>query len=332
MMGEEVERQPKIVTHDDFDGVVSAALVSRALGVDCFVFAGPRTIAESRITITSQDIVCDLPYPLECGMWFDHHEGNLEELRYRGIDPATLAGSFALRDSCARVVYEYFRPRGCFPDFYEETVGEADVLDSFRFASIEEWRKPTPGKMVDAAIKAQEGSPRERSAFLRRLVRQVRDLPLGEVASTEEICRAYEEYHRQEEEMLQVIARQARFLPGDEGQEMVVLDFTDYARPPRVIKKLAFLLYPQAKAVLEVRNLMRGGLKTTDLSVSMSLGINLPGQGHGKDVGEIMRSLNIGDGHAGAAAGTVYCASKAEMLRAKEKLLAQILALWRAQQ
>ena len=31
-----------------------------------------------------------------------------------------------------------------------------------------------------------------------------------------------------------------------------------------------------------------------------------------------MRTLNIGDGHPGAAAGTVRCASKQEMLKKKE--------------
>ncbi len=321
----------KIVTHNDFDGVVSAALVSRALGVDRFVFAGPRTIAESRITITERDIVCDLPYPLECGLWFDHHEGNLEELRYRNIDPSTIPGRFALEDSCARVVYDYFAKDVDFPDFYERTVAEADVLDSFKFSSVEEWREPTPGKIVDAAIKAQEGAPQERSAFLRRLVRQVRDLPLEEVAELPEIAEAYEQYHRQEEHMLEAIQRQAEFLPEDENRELILLDFTGYNRPPRIIKKLAFLLYPEAKAVLEIKNLFRGGVKTTDFSLSMSLGISLTGQDHKKDVGEIMRQLNIGDGHPGAGAGTVYCSSKAEMLKEKERFIREIYRIWSSQ-
>jgi hypothetical protein len=330
-MMEERVPQRKIVTHNDFDGVVSAALVSRAEGVDRFLFAGPRTIAESRLTITAEDIVCDLPYPLECGLWFDHHEGNLEELKYRGIEPGSLPGRFALLDSCARVVYEYYRERVDFPEFYEQAVAEADLLDSFRFSSVEEWRRPTPGKIVDAAIKAQEGAPPQREAFLRWLVRKVRDFPLEEVAASPEIASAYEEYHQQEEEMLEIIRRQAAFAPEDPDREIIVLDFTSYPRQPRVIKKLAFLIYPEAKAVVEIRNLFRGGLKTTDLSVSMSLGISLAGREHRKNVGEIMRRLNIGDGHGGGGAGTVYCASKAEMLREKDRILGAIVSLWRSQ-
>ena len=81
------ETYEKIITHNDFDGIVSAALCAWALGVDRLVFAGPLTITKAQITITERDVVCDLPYPLQCGLWFDHHEGNREELGYRGIDP-----------------------------------------------------------------------------------------------------------------------------------------------------------------------------------------------------------------------------------------------------
>jgi hypothetical protein len=48
----------------------------------------------------------------------------------------------------------------------------------------------------------------------------------------------------------------------------------------------------------------------------------------GKDIGDIMRSLNIGDGHQGAGAGRISCGSKSEMLRQKEQTLRRILQLW----
>ncbi len=75
-----------IVTHNDFDGLGSAALLSWAWDIEDIRFAGPITIAKAEISITRADIVCDLPYPVECGMWFDHHLGNLTELELRGID------------------------------------------------------------------------------------------------------------------------------------------------------------------------------------------------------------------------------------------------------
>ena len=95
----------RIITHDDFDGIVSSVICSYVFNIEDIQFAGPRTITESLLTITEDDIVCDLPYPLRCGLWFDHHQGNEEELKYRGIDNNQLEGRFALEPSCSRVVY-----------------------------------------------------------------------------------------------------------------------------------------------------------------------------------------------------------------------------------
>src|SRR4030067_2144361 len=101
----------RIITHNDFDGLVSAAICLFALKINFIVFTGPRTVSEARISITDEDVVCDLPYPLECDLWFDHHEANLEELGFRKIDPASIKARFDIKDSCARVVYQYFWER-----------------------------------------------------------------------------------------------------------------------------------------------------------------------------------------------------------------------------
>jgi hypothetical protein len=62
----------------------------------------------------------------------------------------------------------------------------------------------------------------------------------------------------------------------------------------------------------------------------MSLSINGNRQDQSKNIGEIMRSLNIGDGHPGAAAGQIHCKSKQEMLKKKKEVLSQIYELWRS--
>jgi hypothetical protein len=62
----------------------------------------------------------------------------------------------------------------------------------------------------------------------------------------------------------------------------------------------------------------------------MSLSIN-GNRSNRRNIGEIMRTLNIGDGHPGAAAGTVRCRSKQEMLKKKQELVNQIFTLWASQ-
>ncbi len=83
---------------------------------------------------------------------------------------------------------------------------------------------------------------------------------------------------------------------------------------------------------MEVYNLTDyQGVKSNNVGVSMSLSINGNRQDRSRNIGEIMRALNIGDGHPGAAAGTVHCKSKQEMLKKKKELLKQIFRLWSSQ-
>jgi len=297
--------------------------------VEKVFFTGPSSIERSLVNITEADVVCDLPYPLECGLWFDHHEGNFQALEYRNIDPSLLPGRFDLKPSCARVVFDFFGQDVTFPAWYEETVREADIIDSFNYSSMEEWRKETPGRIIDKTLKISDPSLRERNAYMKNLVFQIRDRPLKEVARLPAVRKRLAGYEEKELRMTKIIQQSASFLPSDGEGKMVILDLTGYKRRPDIVKNLAFLIFPEALSVLEVHNLHDRGVKTNHLSFSLSLSLNK--REHKKDVGEIMRSLNIGDGHKGAAGGTVYCTSKAEMLRKKGEIIEEIFRLWEEQ-
>jgi oligoribonuclease NrnB/cAMP/cGMP phosphodiesterase (DHH superfamily) len=322
----------KIVTHNDFDGIVSASLCSWVLKIQRVIFTGPLTIARSQITITEKDVVCDLPYPLQCGLWFDHHEGNLQELTYRKIDPKSIPGRFDLKPSCSRVVYEYFSEREELPLYFLKAVEEADVIDSFSYASIEDWRRETPGKVISLTLNVPFQTVEDQASYMRNLVQQLRDRSIEEVSPLDFVQKRLKQYREEEGRMLRMIRDASYFIEQDEQKEVVVIDLTPYQRRPYLIKNLAFLIYPEALGVLEVYNLMdHQGVKSNHLGLSMSLSINGNRQDQSKNIGEIMRTLNIGDGHPGAAAGTVRCQSKQEMLKKKKELLEQIFRLWSSQ-
>jgi oligoribonuclease NrnB/cAMP/cGMP phosphodiesterase (DHH superfamily) len=326
------EGYEKIITHNDFDGIISASLCSWVLKIQKVMFAGPLTIARSQITITENDVVCDLPYPLQCGLWFDHHEGNLQELTLRKIDPKSIPGRFDLKPSCSRVVYEYFSERVEFPSYFLKAVEEADVIDSFSYSSIEDWRKETPGRVIDLTLKVSFASAEDQASYMRNLVQQLRDRSIEEVSHLEVVQKWLKKYREEEGRMLRIIRDASYFTEQDEKKEVAVIDLTSYQRRPHLIKNLAFLIYPGALGVLEVYNLMdHQGVKSNHIGVSMSLSINGNRNGQSKNIGEIMRTLNIGDGHPGAAAGQIRCKSKQEMLKKKKELLNQVFKLWLAQ-
>jgi hypothetical protein len=334
-----------IITHNDFDGVVSAAIISLALGINRIIFAGPNFIEQRKISITERDIVCDLPYPSECGMWFDHHQGNLMALELRGVDIARIGGKFQLEPSCARVVYNYFKvsseqlsasskdaplftPHSLPPPFFEETVQAADIIDSFNYPDINAWREETPGKIIDYSIKNPEGRPQLKNEYLRTLINYIKKIPLMEIAQVPEVWQRFQKYKEKEEGMLRLIQDGIYFLPEDKENVLAIIDLTCHSRKPTIVKNLVFLLYPRAQAVVEVQNLFSRGIKTNDLSLSMALGFALNDSGHNKDVGEIMRRLNMGDGHPGAGSGIIRCRSKKEMLARKASILKEIFHHW----
>ncbi len=322
----------RIVTHNDFDGIVSASLCSWAFEIPRVFFAGPLAITRSQITITEKDVVCDLPYPLECGLWFDHHDGNLQELTLRKIDVQSIPGRFDLKPSCSRVVFEYLSERRDLPAYFSEAVDETDVIDSFSYSSIEDWRRETPGRVIDLTLKVSFPSANEQASYMRNLVQQLRDRPIEEVSRLDFVKKGLKKYREEEGKMLRIIQDASYFIGGDEKKEVVVIDLTPYQRRPHLIRNLAFLIYPEALAVLEVYSLTdHQGVKSNNIGVSMSLSINGNRQDRGKNIGEMMRTLNIGDGHPGAAAGTVHCKSKQGMLKKKKELLEQIFKLWSSQ-
>lgn len=319
----------RIITHNDLDGVVSAAICAHCFQIDDVRFVGPNAVIRGEISTTEGDIVCDLPYPVHCGLWFDHHEGNALAVQYRNIDVEGIAGRFAPKASCSRVVYEYFSEQGwVLPPYFEGTVEETDVIDSFDYRSVEEWRRETPGKLVDYFLKASSSTQHDKHRSMRELVGWVRDLPLHEVTALPAVREGIERYKKEEERMLKRIQEDAYFLPDDRRKEIVIIDLTRHNRRPQIIKNLAFLLYPQASAALEIYSLFDRGIKTTNLGFSISLSFTVNHQDHAKDLGEIMRELNMGDGHRGAAAGTVYANSKTEMLKQKQEVLQEIYKLW----
>jgi hypothetical protein len=326
------EDYEKIVTHHDFDGIVSASICAWALKIDRILFTGPLTITKSKITITEKDVVCDLPYPVECGLWFDHHEGNVQELELRGIDPRSIPGRFDRKPSCSRVVHEFFSERGALPGYFERAVEEADVIDSFAYDSMEEWQKETPGKVIDWTLRVRFPSADDQNAYFRNLAQQLRNRSLDEVSHFPFVQKHLKQYREEEGQMLKIIRTSSYFLEQDRGKEIVILDLTPHRRRPHLTKNLAFLVYPEALAVLEIYHLLDHGVKSNHLGFSMALSIQGNKGTSPKNIGEIMRTLNLGDGHPGAAAGTVRCSSKQEMLKKKKDVLSQVFRLWASPQ
>ena len=63
----------RIVTRSDFDSLISAVLLSSVHDIDEIMITNPDEIISNSFEITKNDIITNLPYHSDCGLWFDHH-------------------------------------------------------------------------------------------------------------------------------------------------------------------------------------------------------------------------------------------------------------------
>lgn len=311
-----------ILTHNDLDGIASAALCAEIYQISDVFFSGPASV--DRMPVTSATIVCDLPYPKECGLWFDHHIANGEELKLRGVNSAELPGKLEEKPSCLHVIYDYFKSQTSI-DHWEPFVNAVDKLDGFQYRSVEEWREKTPEKILDACIKSDYNDKN----LLRELVKRLQSGNYQSTARDTDIRAKAEAYFKSESSQQDLIRKNGRYL--DDCNEIAIINLTDAKKPVTLQKNLAFIHFTEASAVLEVRCLYESGRKTNHLNFSMSLGFVPPAVKKKKDIGEIMRKIGIGSGHPGAASGQVRCGSKAARQEAEIRVLGQIQEFWKEQ-
>ena len=116
----------RVLYRGDLDGVVCAVILKEVGLCDDVKIAHPRDIQESRVDITSNDIICNLPYHKGCYMWFDHHSSEFNKSNF----PSEFNGLVSEAPSAAGLVYKYFLSD--FPELkkYEKLVYETDLIDS----------------------------------------------------------------------------------------------------------------------------------------------------------------------------------------------------------
>lgn len=126
----------RLVTRSDFDGLVCAALLKHIGLIDEFKFSHPKDIQDGIVAIGPDDVLANVPYHPDCGIWFDHHSSETERLG--NID---FKGASKLLPSCARVIWEYYGGNEKFPASFNEMMEAVDKVDSGQL-SLEEIENP----------------------------------------------------------------------------------------------------------------------------------------------------------------------------------------------
>ena len=63
----------RLVTRGDLDGLTSAVIVTLKEPIDEVLLIHPQDITDKKVPIRSDDILANVPFHPDAGLWFDHH-------------------------------------------------------------------------------------------------------------------------------------------------------------------------------------------------------------------------------------------------------------------
>lgn len=275
----------RLVTRGDLDGLACAVVITSKEPIDELLLVHPQDITDKRIEITSNDILANVPYHPNAGMWFDHHlltDSNEKP-------PAQFEGRYGLAPSAARLVYEYYLERS--PDDpallrLKRLIDETDRLDAAQLTA-EDVENPRDYILLGYTIDSRSGLG-DFESYFRKLIDWLKTMPIEEVLQQPEV-RARVERMRNEADAFKALLKRNSF----QLQNVVVTDLREIDRLPAGNRFLVYTLFPDTNVSLRVH----WGPQRN--SVIAAVGHSIFNRTCQTSVGELMSRYG-GGGHRGA--------------------------------
>jgi hypothetical protein len=274
----------RLVTRPDLDGLTCAVLLSACEPIDSVELVQPQDVAERRVAIGPEDILANLPYHPDCGMWFDNHL--LTDTR--STPPAGFKGRYAQAPSAARVVYQHYLPDHPGLSRHETLVAETDRLDSAQL-TLQDVVAPAGYVLLGFTLDSRTGLGGLREYF-DLLLPAVRQRPVEEVLALPEVQQRVATLREQDRSFKQAALAHSRM-----DGNVVVTDFRSLDPVPVGNRFLILTLFPQANVAVRVQ-WAPGRQK-----VSVSAGRSIFDRSCRANIGVLM-SLHGGGGQPGAGA------------------------------
>lgn len=265
----------RVTTRADWDGLVSAALLSVVEKIDSYRFIEPGPFQSGALLVTNDDIIANLPFREKCGMWFDHHATNETSSDFKG--------SWWIAPSAARVIVDYYK-NDKLKD-YEKLVEETDKIDSGQL-TMDDVQNPKGFVLVSATLEGKKLDDEPYWLHLIDLIRQnnIEKTMIDELV--EERCVAYMTNNQE--------YGQAIHLYSDMVENVLVTDFRKVWHGEPGNRFLAYTLFPESDIWVRAQD-NPNDPKRIHISVGRSIFLRTS-EVH---VGKLM-AKHGGGGHAGA--------------------------------
>lgn len=275
----------RLVTRGDLDGLTSAVIITMKEAIDEIVLVHPQDITDKRVQITKNDILANLPYHPEAGVWFDHHlltESNEKP-------PDDFKGRYAVAPSAARLVYDYYLERHPNdPELLrlEQLVHETDRLDSAQLTP-DDVEHPRDYILLGYTIDSRTGLGAF-TAYFKQLVEWLKTMPIGDVLSQPDVAKRVQKLRADQEDFKTLLQRNSFTL-----NNVIVTDLREMKQLPAGNRFLIYTLFPEQNVSLRVH------WGPYHESVIAAVGHSIFNRTCNTSVGELMSRWG-GGGHRGA--------------------------------
>lgn len=279
----------RLLTRSDFDGLVCAALLKEVEQIDEIEFHHPKDMQDGKVKVTSNDIITNLPYHPDAGMWFDHHASEAsrnEDMMFKG--------RFAVAPSAARVVYDYYVLQGKGEKLakYQELLIEVDKSDS---ANLEpdDVTNPKGWILLSYLMDPRTGLGKSRDyqisnkELMMKLVDWINQKTPDEILNENDIKERVERYRQDEKTFKEVQAKHSR-----QDGNVVITDFRGIDAPVGN-RFLIYTQFPTANISIRIMDGRKGEF------CAIAVGHSIFNRTSKTDVGALMAKYG-GGGHRGA--------------------------------
>ena len=305
-----MEKKYRLITRDDFDGMVCAILLKKLDLVEDILFVHPRDMQHNRVPVTSMDISANLPYVPGVYMAFDHHASESRRVGHRANFICDTKAP-----SAAQVIYNYFNMGEKFPGVFEEILKALNKADTADFTS-QDILNPEGWVLFNFILDPKTGFTRfhdfqtKHEDLIRLLIDTIEGMKIEDILALPDIQERVMLYKTYQDHFKDQIERCAVIY-----QNLVVVDLLEEEIIYPGNRFLVYALYPQCNLSLIVEK------DTKSERITFSLGRSILNKTSHVDAGAVMAVYN-GGGHKGA--GTCQ-SSGVDVEKVKMDLIAAIL-------
>jgi nanoRNase/pAp phosphatase (c-di-AMP/oligoRNAs hydrolase) len=219
--------------------------------VDEILYIHPKDLQDSKIDVTENDVIANVPYVEGCGLWFDHHSSEHERLHLDG----KFNGSSIMAPSAAEVVYNYYHKNEAYADKlkkFKQLIGIVGVADSAAF-SEEDILNPQGWTMLAFIADPRTGLGYKRNFrisnfdLMKRLPKLLRTKAVEEILALPDFQERVQLYRQENEKYKQLLNKMAQ-VNGD----VILIDFREIDEIPVGNRFMEYILFPQQNVSIRI--------------------------------------------------------------------------------